>query len=70
MKELTTQELEQASGGWLPLVGVALALAGKATATGPVSWAVGSASLVLATYQAMETYAPNPMQNAGWCPAP
>ena len=70
MNELTTQEMEQASGGILPLIGLALAVAGKVTATGPVGWAIGSAGLVLATYQAMETYAPNPMQNAGGCPAP
>ena len=29
MNELTSQEMEQASGGLLPLVGVALAVAGK-----------------------------------------
>ncbi len=61
MNELTTQEMEQASGGWLPLVGVALAAAGKAASSGPVGWAVGSAGLVLATYQAAQHYGGNGM---------
>ena len=59
MNELTTQEMEQTSGGLLPLVGVALAVAGKASAGGPVSYAVGAASVVLAVYQAAEHYGGN-----------
>ena len=73
MNELTTQEMEQTSGGFLPLVGVALAVASKVTATGPAGWAISSAGLVLASYQAMETYAPNPFGQTGtggFCPAP
>ena len=61
MNELTTQEMEQASGGLLPLVGVALAFAGKATATGPVSYGIGAASAILAVYQAAEHYGGNGM---------
>lgn len=56
MKELAIHEMEQASGGIWPIVGVALAVVGKATSSGPVSWAASSASLVLATYQAAEHY--------------
>jgi len=51
MKELTTQEMEQTSGGWGPIVGFALAVVGKATSSGPVGWAASSAGLILGTYQ-------------------
>ena len=54
MKELTTQEMERASGGFWPLVGFALALIGKAGARGPGGWATGSASLVMGTYEGAE----------------
>ena len=73
MNELTTQEMEQASGGLLPLIGLAVAVVGKVTASGPVGWAAGSAGLVLASYQAMEAYAPNPFEQTGtggYCPVP
>lgn len=69
MKELTTQEMGQASGGWLPLVGVGLAVIGKVTASGPVGWAAGSASLIIASYQAMEHYGPQ-LGGAQMCYAP
>lgn len=65
MNELTSQEMEQASGGWLPLVGVALAVAGKATATGPVSYGIGLASATLAIYQAAEYYGGNGLGSGG-----
>lgn len=53
MRTLTTQEMEQAGGGILPLIGFGLALAGKLSGSaGVAGWAVGSASLVLATYEA------------------
>lgn len=52
MRTLTVQEMDQASGGVLPVVGLALALAGKLAGSGGVAgWAIGSASLVLATYE-------------------
>ena len=52
MRTLTTQEMEQAGGGILPLIGLGLALAGKlGGSAGVAGWAVGSASLVLATYE-------------------
>lgn len=73
MNELTTQEMEQASGGIWPIVGFALAVAGKVTASGPVSWAASSASLALASYQLMDAYAPKIGQQqavGGFCPAP
>lgn len=56
MRELNDAELAATSGGVLPLIGVGLALAGKLMAPGIGSWAIGSASLILATYQAAETY--------------
>lgn len=65
MNELTTQEMEQASGGLLPLVGVALAFAGKATAGGPVSYAIGVASTTLAIYQAAQHYGGNGLGSGG-----
>lgn len=53
MRELTVQEMGQASGGILPLIGFGLAVAGKlAGSTGVVTWAISSASLILATYGA------------------
>ena len=52
MRTLTEQEMDQASGGILPLIAFALALVGKAAGSaGVTGWAVGSASLVLATYE-------------------
>ena len=52
MRALTVQEMDQASGGILPLIGFGLALAGKLTGSaGVASWAVGSASLVVATFE-------------------
>ena len=52
MRTLTVQEMDQTSGGILPLIGFALALAGKvAGSAGVTTWAVGSASLVLATFE-------------------
>ena len=68
MKELTTEEMEQANGGWLPLVGLALAVAGKLTASGPASWAIGSAGLVLTTYQVAQHYGGH--SNSQYCIAP
>jgi len=45
--------MDQTSGGILPLIGVALALAGKVSGSaGVAGWAIGSASLVLGTYEA------------------
>ena len=52
MQQLTAQEMDQAGGGILPLIGFGLALAGKlGGSAGVVSWAVGSASLVLASFE-------------------
>ena len=76
MKELTTQELDQASGGFLPLIGLGLAVVGKFTATGPVTWAVGSAGMVTSVYQTAEYFGPHsqtgtqPTGVGGFCPAP
>lgn len=51
MRELTLQEKGEVGGGILPLIGFALAVAGKATSGGGVvGWAVTSASLVAASY--------------------
>lgn len=53
MHELNQQDLDNTSGGILPLVGFGLALAGKAAgSTGVVTWAVSSAGLILSTYEA------------------
>ena len=54
MKELTTQEMERTSGGIWPIVGFALAVVGKTTASGPVGWAAGSAGLIYSAYQVGE----------------
>ena len=57
MRELTIQEREEASGGWLPVLGFGLALAGKLVGGGGVAgWAIGSASLILGTYQLAVAY--------------
>ncbi len=67
MNELTTQEMEQTSGGLLPLIGIALAVAGRATAGGPISYAIGTAGVGLSIYQAAEHYGGNGLgsMNAG-----
>ena len=53
MRELTVQEMDQASGGILPLIGFGFALAGKVGGTTTVvAWAVSSASLIPGTYEA------------------
>ena len=50
--ELTDEELQQAGGGILPVIGFGLALAGKASGSaGVVGWAISSSSLVLASYE-------------------
>ena len=60
MRELTIQEREEASGGILPFVVFGLAVAGKAIGGGGVAgWAVGSASLIIASYQLAEAYGPS-----------
>ena len=52
MRELTFDDMDQASGGILPVIGFALAVAGKVGGGGgAVGWAIGSASLVLASYE-------------------
>ncbi len=49
--ELTDDEMQQAGGGILPVIGFGLALAGKASGSaGVVGWAIGSASLIVASY--------------------
>ena len=50
-RELTDDEIDMVAGGILPVVAFGLALAGKVTATNAVGWAIGSASLVLGTYE-------------------
>ena len=53
MQELNLNEIEQANGGILPVVGFALAVAGKVGgSSGAIGWAVSSASLVLSTFEA------------------
>lgn len=52
MQELNYDELEAANGGVLPVIGFGLALAGKAAgSTGVTTWAISSASLVLASFE-------------------
>ena len=48
--------MQATTGGVLPLVGLGLAVAGKATASTFTGWAIGSASLILASYQTAEHY--------------
>ncbi len=53
MQELNVHEMDQASGGILPLIGFALALVSKVGgSTGVVGWAAGSAGLILGTFEA------------------
>ncbi len=52
MRELTVQEMDQASGGILPLIGFAIALVSKVTGSTGVAWAVSSAGLILGTFEA------------------
>ena len=53
MQELTEQEIEEVTGGILPLIGFGLALGGKVIGSAGVGgWALSSASLILAAYSA------------------
>ena len=54
MRELTQNEIEQVDGGILPLIAWGLAVGGKVVATNLAGWAIGSAALIVATYQAAE----------------
>ena len=56
MRELTSAELNATTGGVLPLIGLGLAVAGKATASSFTGWAIASASLILTSYQTAEHY--------------
>ena len=56
MRELTAAETHATSGGVLPLIGLGLAVAGKATATSLTGWAIASSSLILTSYQTAEHY--------------
>ena len=50
MRELTAQEMEEVSGGFLPLVGFALSLAGHVAGfSGPITWAISSLGLIAST---------------------
>ena len=53
MRELTAQEIEEVSGGFLPLVAFALSFAGHlAGFSGPITWAISSAGLIASTFAA------------------
>ena len=54
MRELTDNEIEQVDGAILPLIAFGLAVGSKLIATNLVGWAIGSASLIVATYQAAD----------------
>lgn len=52
MQELTQDEMSAANGGVLPVIGFGLALGAKAAGSGGVAtWAISSASLVLASFE-------------------
>jgi hypothetical protein len=51
MRELTETEIDEVSGGFLPIFGFGVALAGKALGSaGVYGWAISSASLILSSY--------------------
>lgn len=53
MRELNAQEMEEVSGGFLPLVAFALSFAGHmAGFSGPLTWALSSAGLIASAYGA------------------
>ncbi len=53
MRELNTQEIDEVSGGFLPVVAFALSLGGHlAGFSGPITWALSSAGLILSTFGA------------------
>ena len=55
VQELTYDELDQASGGFLPVIGFALSLAGHvAGSTGPVTWAISSGGLIVGSWSLAE----------------
>lgn len=50
MRELNAQEMEEVSGGFLPLVAFALSFAGHVAGfSGPLTWAISSAGLILSS---------------------
>ncbi len=50
MRELNAQEIEEVSGGFLPLVAFGLSFAGHiAGFSGPLAWAISSAGLIAST---------------------
>ncbi len=50
MRELNAQEMEEVSGGILPLIAFGLSLAGHlAGFSGPATWAISSAGLILSS---------------------
>ena len=51
---LTPEELDRVSGGVLPIVLLATALYGHATATSLIGWALSSVSVIGGTYYAMK----------------
>ena len=51
--QLNDAELEQAGGGVLPLVGLALSVAGKVSgSSGVIGWAISSTSVIVSTFEA------------------
>ncbi len=55
MRELNQQEMDEASGGIVPLIGFAVALAGHLSGvTGVTTWAISSVGLIAGTYSAAQ----------------
>ena len=51
MRELNAQEIDEVSGGFLPVVAFAISLGGHlAGFSGPITWGLSSAGLVLSSF--------------------
>ena len=60
MRELNQQEMDEASGGIVPLIGFAVALAGHLSGfTGVTTWAISSIGLIAGTFGAAQYLAAN-----------
>ena len=58
MNELTCNEIDEVSGGFPIAVPIVIALAGKFATKGVAGWAIGSAGLIVTTYEVAEHFGP------------
>ncbi|WP_293749601.1 class IIb bacteriocin, lactobin A/cerein 7B family [uncultured Paraglaciecola sp.] len=60
MRELNLSEIKEVNGGVVPLIGVAVAIAGHAAARTLGAWVISRVGTIVAVYSAAEAYGPKP----------